>query len=29
MRNCLGLDYPADKLHIVWTTDGSNDSTNQ
>ena len=27
MRNCLGLDYPADKLHIVWTTDGSNDST--
>ena len=20
MRNCLGLDYPADKLHIVWTT---------
>lgn len=27
--NCLGLDYPADKLHIVWTTDGSNDSTNQ
>ena len=29
MRNCLGLDYPADKLHIVWTTDGSNDSPNQ
>ena len=29
MRNCLGLDYPADKLHIVGTTDGSNDSTNQ
>lgn len=29
MRNCLELDYPADKLHIVWTTDGSNDSTNR
>ena len=29
MRNCLELDYPANKLHIVWTTDGSNDSTNE
>ena len=29
MRNCLKLDYPEDKLHIVWTTDGSNDSTNK
>lgn len=29
MRNCLALDYPADKLHIVWTTDGSNDGTNR
>ncbi len=29
MENSLELDYPADKLHIVWTTDGSNDSTNQ
>lgn len=29
MRNCLKLDYPEDKLHIVWTTDGSNDSTNE
>ena len=24
MENCLELDYPADKLHIVWVTDGSN-----
>ncbi len=29
MRNCLELDYPADKFHIVWTTDGSNDQTNE
>lgn len=29
MHNCLSLDYPAEKLHIVWTTDGSNDGTNQ
>lgn len=29
MHNCLKLDYPKDKLHIVWTTDGSNDSTNE
>lgn len=29
MRNCLTLDYPAEKLHIVWTTDGSNDHTNE
>ena len=29
MRNCLSLDYPAEKLHIVWTTDGSNDHTNE
>lgn len=28
MRNSLELDYPADKLHIVWVTDGSNDGTN-
>ncbi|MEG1621933.1 MAG: glycosyltransferase family 2 protein [Alistipes sp.] len=28
MANCLALDYPADKLHIVWITDGSNDRTN-
>ena len=29
MRNCLALDYPEEKLHIVWTTDGSNDYTNE
>lgn len=29
MLNCTELDYPADKLHIVWTTDGSNDGTNR
>ena len=28
MRNCLELDYPADKLRILWVTDGSNDHTN-
>ncbi|MDR0961979.1 MAG: glycosyltransferase family 2 protein, partial [Mediterranea sp.] len=27
MRNSLELDYPADKLHILWVTDGSNDRT--
>lgn len=29
MRNCLELDYPANKLHILWVTDGSNDRTNK
>lgn len=29
MRNCLELDYPAEKLRIVWVTDGSNDRTNE
>ncbi len=29
MRNSLALDYPKDRLHIVWVTDGSNDGTNQ
>lgn len=29
MRNSLELDYPADKLNIVWVTDGSNDNTNE
>ncbi|MDO4163427.1 MAG: glycosyltransferase family 2 protein [Bacteroides sp.] len=29
MQNCLELDYPSDKLHIVWVTDGSNDRTNE
>ena len=27
MRNCLELDYPADKLRIVWVTDGRTDRT--
>lgn len=27
MANCLALDYPAGKLHIVWITDGSTDDT--
>lgn len=27
MANCDALDYPKDKLHIVWVTDGSSDST--
>ncbi|MDR0988679.1 MAG: glycosyltransferase family 2 protein [Prevotellaceae bacterium] len=29
MRNTLALDYPADKLRVLWVTDGSNDATNQ
>lgn len=29
MSNCRQLDYPADRLHIIWVTDGSNDRTNQ
>ena len=29
MKNCLELDYPKDKLHIVWVTDGSTDHTNE
>ncbi len=28
MKNCLSLDYPREKFHIVWATDGSNDETN-
>lgn len=28
MRNSLALNYPANKLHILWVTDGSNDATN-
>lgn len=28
MENSLALDYPADKLHIVWVTDGTTDDTN-
>lgn len=29
MKNCLELDYPANKLKILWVTDGSNDRTNE
>ena len=29
MVNCSQLDYPADKLRLVWITDGSNDNTNE
>lgn len=29
MKNSLSLDYPKEKLKIVWVTDGSNDSTNE
>lgn len=29
MKNSLALDYPPNKLHIVWVTDGSNDGTNE
>lgn len=29
MRNSLAMDYPKEKLHIVWVTDGSNDGTNE
>jgi len=28
MKNCLLLNYPKDKLHIVWVTDGCDDNTN-
>lgn len=29
MRNCLDIDYPPEKLKILWVTDGSNDQTNE
>ncbi|MGL4518291.1 MAG: glycosyltransferase family 2 protein [Phocaeicola sp.] len=29
MKNCQTLNYPKEKLRIVWVTDGSNDNTNQ
>ena len=29
MKNCRDLNYPGDKLNIVWVTDGSNDRTNE
>ena len=28
MDNCMQLDYPKDKLNVVWITDGSTDMTN-
>lgn len=28
MDNCYSLDYPKDRLKIVWVTDGSSDNTN-
>ncbi len=28
MQNCNSLNYPKDKLNILWITDGSNDNTN-
>src|ERR1035437_2386361 len=27
VKNSLELDYPPEKLHMVWVTDGSNDGT--
>ena len=27
MRNCYEIDYPENKLRILWVTDGSNDKT--
>lgn len=27
MENCRALQYPSDRLHFVWVTDGSSDST--
>ena len=29
MKNANNLDYPSDKLHIMWVTDGSTDNTNE
>ena len=29
MHNIRELDYPQEKLHIMWVTDGSNDETNK
>ena len=29
MENTLQLDYPKNKLHIMWVTDGSTDETNE
>lgn len=27
MKNTIGLDYPKEKLHVLWVTDGSTDRT--
>lgn len=29
IKNCLGLDYPKEKLEIIFTTDGSTDGTDK
>ena len=29
MTNTMRLNYPKDKLKIIWVTDGSNDGTNE
>ena len=29
MQNIHELDYPKDKLHVIWVTDGSSDNTNE
>lgn len=29
IKNTLALDYPKDKMRIVWVTDGSDDNTNE
>lgn len=29
MENSLALDYPKEKFHIIWVTDGTTDSTNE
>lgn len=29
MRNTLELDYPKERLHVIWVTDGSTDHTNE
>ncbi len=29
MENCRALDYPKDKLKVVWVTDGSMDKTSE
>jgi len=29
MANCRALQYPKEKMHVIWITDGSNDNTNE